>query len=91
VLLKRLSDAVRDGDHIYAVIKGGAINNDGNNKAGFTAPGIAGQIAVAKEALNRADVDPVTINFVEAHGTATTLGDPIEFRSLSQTFQEFTS
>ncbi|WP_338803445.1 beta-ketoacyl synthase N-terminal-like domain-containing protein [Xenorhabdus griffiniae] len=91
VLLKRLSDAIRDGDHIYAVIKGGAINNDGNIKAGFTAPGIDGQVAVAKEALHRANVDPTTINFVEAHGTATALGDPIEFSSLCQTFQEFTS
>lgn len=91
VLLKRLSDALHDGDHIYAVIKGGAINNDGNNKAGFTAPGIAGQIAVAREALKRAEVDPASINFVEAHGTATALGDPIEFSSLSQTFQEFTA
>lgn len=91
VILKRLSEAVRDGDHIYAVIKGGAINNDGNAKAGFTAPGIAGQIAVAKEALHRAEVNPVSINFVEAHGTATALGDPIEFSSLSQTFQDFTA
>ncbi|MEQ9915665.1 beta-ketoacyl synthase N-terminal-like domain-containing protein [Pectobacterium aroidearum] len=90
VLLKRLNDAVRDGDHIYAVLKGGAINNDGNLKAGYTAPSIDGQIAVAKQAIANAELDPATINFVEAHGTATALGDPIEFTSLTQTFQEYT-
>nr|UKE82849.1 type I polyketide synthase [Pectobacterium sp. PL152] len=90
VLLKRLNDAVRDGDHIYAVLKGGAVNNDGNLKAGFTAPSIDGQIAVAKQAITNAQLDPATINFVEAHGTATALGDPIEFTSLTQTFQEYT-
>ncbi|MGL4486067.1 MAG: beta-ketoacyl synthase N-terminal-like domain-containing protein [Yersinia sp. (in: enterobacteria)] len=90
VLLKRLSDAMRDGDHIYAVLKGGAINNDGNLKAGYTAPSIEGQIAVARQAFANAQVDPGTVNFVEAHGTATALGDPIEFTSLSQTFKEFT-
>ncbi|WJV55292.1 beta-ketoacyl synthase N-terminal-like domain-containing protein [Prodigiosinella aquatilis] len=90
VILKRLKDAQRDGDHIYAVLKGGAINNDGSLKAGYTAPGIAGQISVVKAALARAEVDPGTISFVEAHGTATALGDPIEFSSLSQTFQEYT-
>ncbi|MCO4313104.1 type I polyketide synthase [Pectobacterium versatile] len=90
VLLKRLNDAVRDGDHIYAVLKGGAVNNDGNLKAGFTAPSIDGQIAVAKQAIENAQLDPATINFVEAHGTATALGDPIEFTSLTQTFQKYT-
>ncbi|MCG5048741.1 acyltransferase domain-containing protein [Pectobacterium brasiliense] len=90
VLLKRLNDAIRDGDHIYAVLKGGAVNNDGNLKAGFTAPSIDGQIAVAKQAIANAQLDPATINFVEAHGTATALGDPIEFTSLTQTFQEYT-
>ncbi|MDE9539676.1 type I polyketide synthase [Xenorhabdus bovienii] len=90
VVLKRLKDAVSDGDHIYAVLKGGAINNDGNTKVGYTAPSIQGQIAVAKQAIINAQIEPVTISFVEAHGTATTLGDPIEFTSLSQTFREFT-
>ena len=90
VLLKRLSDAIADGDNIYAVIRGGAINNDGNLKAGFTAPSIDGQIEVARQALKNAEVDAASLNFVEAHGTATALGDPIEFSSLSQTFQEST-
>ncbi|WP_241650053.1 type I polyketide synthase [Rosenbergiella collisarenosi] len=90
VLLKRLKDAVADGDNIYAVVRGGAINNDGHFKAGFTAPSIDGQIEVARKALKNADVEAETISFVEAHGTATALGDPIEFTSLSQTFQETT-
>ncbi|WP_299491653.1 type I polyketide synthase [uncultured Shewanella sp.] len=90
LVLKRLDDAVRDGDHIYSVIKGGAINNDGNLKAGFTAPSIDGQIAVAKSAIDESGIDPSQINFIEAHGTATALGDPIEFSSLSQTFQSYT-
>nr|WP_113868425.1 type I polyketide synthase [Brenneria salicis]NMN92810.1 acyl transferase domain-containing protein [Brenneria salicis ATCC 15712 = DSM 30166]RBP59744.1 acyl transferase domain-containing protein [Brenneria salicis ATCC 15712 = DSM 30166]RLM29851.1 beta-ketoacyl synthase [Brenneria salicis ATCC 15712 = DSM 30166] len=90
VLLKRLNDAIRDGDHIYAVLKGGAINNDGSLKAGYTAPGVAGQVAVARQAITNAQINPATIDFVEAHGTATALGDPIEFTSLTQTFQEYT-
>ncbi|SBS34854.1 Phthiocerol/phenolphthiocerol synthesis polyketide synthase type I PpsE [Marinomonas spartinae] len=90
VLLKRLTDAVRDGDHIYSVIKGGAINNDGSLKAGFTAPGIEGQVSVAKQAIKNSDIDVENIRFVEAHGTATALGDPIEFSSLSQTFRNYT-
>lgn len=90
VILKRLQDSLRDGDHIYAVLKGGAINNDGNLKAGYTAPGVTGQIAVIKAALTHADINPATLSFVEAHGTATPLGDPIEFSSLSQAFQQYT-
>lgn len=90
VLLKRAKDAIKDGDHIYAIIKGGAINNDGGLKAGFTAPGIEGQVEVAKQAIANADIDVENIRFVEAHGTATALGDPIEFSSLSQTFQQYT-
>ncbi|GLT18781.1 polyketide synthase [Vibrio zhanjiangensis] len=90
VLLKRVKDAIKDGDHIYAIVKGGAINNDGGLKAGFTAPGIEGQVEVAKQAIANADIDVENIRFVEAHGTATALGDPIEFSSLSQTFQQYT-
>ncbi|CAG9001595.1 MAG: hypothetical protein CENE_03618 [Candidatus Celerinatantimonas neptuna] len=90
VILKRLDDALRDGDHIYSVIKGGAINNDGDMRAGFTAPSIEGQIAVAKRAISDSGVDARDIHFVEAHGTATPLGDPIEFTSLTQAFNEFT-
>lgn len=90
VLLKRLEDAIRDKDHIYAVILGGAINNDGNVKVGFTAPSVQGQVEVAIEALERAEVSAESISFVEAHGTATQLGDPIEVSSLTQTFRNYT-
>ena len=87
ILLKRLSDALADHDHIYAVIKGSAINNDGGQKLGFTAPGGEGQIAAATEALAFAGVDANTISFVEAHGTGTPLGDPIEVDALAKVYQ----
>lgn len=86
VVLKRLEDAVADGDHIYAVIKGAAINNDGALKAGYTAPSVAGQAEVIATAQALAEVDPATITLIEAHGTATPLGDPIEMEALSQAF-----
>ena len=78
VLLKRLSQALEDGDQIRAVIKGSAINNDGANKVGFTAPSVTGQAAVIAEALGIAGIDPRDISYVETHGTGTALGDPIE-------------
>jgi amino acid adenylation domain-containing protein len=87
VLLKRLQDAIDDADHIYAVIKGSAINNDGAVKVGFTAPSIEGQTKVIEEALSLAGTDPDTIHFIEAHGTGTLLGDPIEIRALTEAFQ----
>ncbi|MFY7885824.1 MAG: SDR family NAD(P)-dependent oxidoreductase [Dolichospermum sp.] len=87
ILLKRLSDALADHDHIYAVIRGSAINNDGGQKLGFTAPGGEGQIAAATEALAFASVDANTISFVEAHGTGTPLGDPIEVDALAKVYQ----
>ncbi len=90
VLLKRLSEAIADRDHIYAVVLDGAINNDGALKVGFTAPSVNGQVEVAIEALERAGVSPETLSFVEAHGTATALGDPIEVASLTQAFQAYT-
>ena len=73
VVLKRLDDALADGDSIYAVIKGSAVNNDGSAKAGFTAPSVSGQAAVISSALAEADVAPETIGYVEAHGTGTPL------------------
>jgi len=87
VLLKRLEDALADGDHIYAVIKGSAINNDGGEKAGYFAPSQDGQAAVVAEALAAAQVGADTISYVEAHGTGTALGDPIEIAGLSQGFR----
>ena len=91
VVLKRLSDAIRDKDTVYAVIKGSAVNNDGAAKIGFTAPSIDGQVAVIEEALAVAEVDADTIGMVEAHGTGTSLGDPIEVAALTQAYRHDTS
>ncbi len=90
VVLKRLSDAQRDGDHIHAVIRGSAVNNDGGNKASFTAPSVEGQAAVVALAQARAQVSPREISYVEAHGTATPLGDPIEVAGLTRAFRQGT-
>ncbi|HSY40361.1 MAG TPA: beta-ketoacyl synthase N-terminal-like domain-containing protein, partial [Polyangia bacterium] len=87
VVLKRLGDARRDGDRIYAVIRGGALNNDGAGKASYTAPSVAGQAQVIAQAQAVAGVDPSTIGYVEAHGTATPLGDPVEVAALTQAFR----
>lgn len=86
VVLKRLEDAVSDRDHIFAVIKGSAINNDGFAKAGFSAPSVSGQAAVIKTALQMAGVEPESIGYVEAHGTGTELGDPVELEGLKLAF-----
>ena len=88
VLLKRLGDALRDNDTILAVIAGSAINNDGSQKAGYTAPGVAGQVDVIQSALRDAGVRSEQIQYVETHGTGTSLGDPVEFRALSKAFGE---
>lgn len=87
VILKRLSDAIADGDHIHAVIRGSAINNDGSDKIGYSAPSIDGQAEVILEAQAMAGVAPEDISYVEAHGTATPLGDPIEVAALTQAFR----
>jgi amino acid adenylation domain-containing protein len=87
VLLKRLEEAINDGDHIYAVIKGFALNNDGASKVGYTAPSIDGQAKVIAMAHAVSGVPPDTIGYVEAHGTATPLGDPIEFAALARAFR----
>jgi len=90
VVLKRLDDALNDGDHIIAVIKGSAINNDGSLKVGFTAPSVDGQAQVIRAAQIVAEVDPGTISYVETHGTGTALGDPIEIAALTQVFRDST-
>jgi amino acid adenylation domain-containing protein len=87
VLLKRMEDAVRDGDHIYAAIRGFGVNNDGAAKVGYTAPSVEGQARVIAMAHETADVDPRTIGYIEAHGTGTPLGDPIELAALTQAFR----
>jgi acyl transferase domain-containing protein len=86
VLLKRLADALADGDVIHAVIKGSAINNDGALKVGYTAPSVDGQAKVIAEALSVAGVGADTVTYVEAHGTGTSLGDPIEIAALTKVF-----
>ncbi|MFF8474134.1 SDR family NAD(P)-dependent oxidoreductase [Streptomyces sp. NPDC015414] len=87
VVLKRLSDALADGDRVHAVILGSAVNNDGAAKAGYTAPGVAGQVAVIREALSVANVSPRSIGYVEGHGTGTALGDPIEVEALTTAYR----
>ena len=87
VVLKRLSDAIADRDRIYAVIRGSAINNDGSSKVGFTAPSIAGQSEVILAAQGAAGVIPEDIGYIEAHGTGTPLGDPIEIKALTRAFR----
>ncbi|GGW75655.1 type I polyketide synthase [Streptomyces caelestis] len=84
VVLKRLADAVADGDPVYAVIKGSAVNNDGAERPGFTAPSSEGQSRAIAEALAVADVDPDTVSYVELHGTGTQMGDPVEIHGLHQ-------
>jgi acyl transferase domain-containing protein len=86
VVLKRLADALADGDLVHAVLKGSAVNNDGSLKVGFTAPSVDGQAAVITRALADADVGPETLSYLEAHGTATELGDPIEVTALTKAF-----
>jgi phthiocerol/phenolphthiocerol synthesis type-I polyketide synthase E len=86
VVLKRLADALADGDSIHAVIRGSAVNNDGSGKVGFTAPSIEGQADVITEALLMAGVEPASIAHVEGHGSGTALGDPIEVAALNQAF-----
>jgi amino acid adenylation domain-containing protein len=90
VLLKRLEDAVADGDHVYAVIRGFASNNDGATKIGYTAPSIEGQASVIAMAQQSAGIDARSIEYVEAHGTATPLGDPIELAALTKAFRTST-
>lgn len=82
VALKLLTAAAADGDHIYAVIKGSAINNDGANKAGYAAPGIDGPVNAMKAALRFSRVEPESVGYIEAHGTGTYLGDQLEFEAL---------
>ncbi len=87
VLLKRLSDALADGNEILALVRGVAVNNDGRRKASFTAPSVTGQAAVIAAAQRDAGVSPRAIGYVEAHGTATPLGDPVEVESLNRAFR----
>jgi acyl transferase domain-containing protein len=91
ITLKRLSDAQADGNTIYALIRGSAVNNDGAAKVGFTAPGLEGQRTVIEDAMAVADVDPSSIGLLEAHGTGTSLGDPIEVAALTEAYRTRTT
>ena len=90
IILKRAQDAIDAGDDIIALIRGSAINNDGNDKVGFTAPSLNGQRKVIFEAQSVAEVDASEISYIEAHGTGTSLGDPLEFAALKSTFENQT-
>lgn len=87
VVLRRLEDALRDGDHVYAVVRGSAINNDGSSKVGYLAPSVDGQAGAISEALAIAGVGPESITYVETHGTGTPIGDPIEVAALTQAYR----
>ncbi|MCP5053644.1 MAG: amino acid adenylation domain-containing protein, partial [bacterium] len=86
VVLKPLANALTEGDSIHAVIKGSALNNDGAGRVGFTAPGIEGQAGAIRKALQRAGIEAESISYVETHGTATHMGDPIEIEALKKAF-----
>lgn len=90
VVLKRLADALADGDCIHAVIVGSAVNNDGSSKVEFTAPSVVGQSVAVVEAIANAGINAETITYVEAHGTGTQLGDPIEVAALTKAFRAYT-
>ncbi|MFA0960208.1 beta-ketoacyl synthase N-terminal-like domain-containing protein [Roseivirga sp. BDSF3-8] len=90
VLLKRAADALADNDNIYALIKGTAVNNDGANKQGYTTPSVNYQRDMILEAISVADISPDTIGMIEAHGTGTLIGDPIEISALSEAYREHT-
>src|SRR6185503_2576606 len=90
LVLKRLADALADGDTIHAVIKGSAVNNDGSEKAGYTAPSVNSQADAIVEALANAGVEPDSISYVEAHGSGTPVGDPIEVSALTKAFRAAT-
>ncbi|XZE17903.1 type I polyketide synthase [Pirellulaceae bacterium SH449] len=90
VVLKRLSDAIADGDDIYAFIKGWGVNNDGGDKNGYTAPSVSGQSGAIRLAHQRAGITADSISYVEAHGTGTLVGDPIEVQALTEAFRETT-
>jgi len=88
VVLKRLADALDAHDHIHAVIKGFAVNNDGKNKVGFAAPSVIGQKQVIVKAMSMAKASPASIDFIEAHGTGTATGDPLELAAISEAYSE---
>ena len=91
ILLKRLDQALEDGDSIYAVIKGTASNNDGGTKVGYTAPSEDGEARAIADAYRKANISPESVAFVEGHGTGTQIGDPIEVEALTKVFRRYTT
>ena len=91
IVLKRIADAIAHDDTIHAIIKGSAVNNDGSEKAGYTAPSVNSQADAVVEALANAAIDAADISYIEAHGSGTPIGDPIEVAALTQAFRSFTS
>lgn len=91
ILVKKAADAIKDRDNIYALIRGVAVNNDGSDKVGFYAPGIKGQSEVIQKAINMTGVNPETISYIEAHGTGTKLGDPVELSALNDAYRNYTA
>ncbi|MFA6173946.1 MAG: amino acid adenylation domain-containing protein, partial [Kiritimatiellales bacterium] len=91
VMVKKAIDAIEDGDHIYALVRGVAVNNDGSDKAGFYVPSVKGQADVIQKVLSATGVNPETIGYVEAHGTGTKLGDPVEVMALNEVYQRYTA
>ncbi|CAM3824433.1 MULTISPECIES: non-ribosomal peptide synthetase [Flavobacterium] len=91
ILVKKASEAIKDKDPIYCLLKGIALNNDGNDKAGFYAPSFNGQKKVIQKVLDETGINPESISYVEAHGTGTKLGDPIEFNALSEVYKNYTN
>ncbi|MCX8131716.1 MAG: amino acid adenylation domain-containing protein [Clostridia bacterium] len=91
ILVKKAIDAVKDGDHIYALIRGVAVNNDGSDKVGFYAPSVKGQSEVIQKALEITGINPESISYIEAHGTGTKLGDPIELAALNDAYRRYTA
>ena len=90
VVLRRLEDALEDGDQIFALIRGSAINNDGASKIGYLAPSVEGQAKAIHEALSVAEISPASIQYVECHGTGTAVGDPIEIAALTEAYRQGT-
>ena len=91
IVVKKALAAINDGDHIYALVRGVAVNNDGADKAGFYAPSTNGQADVIQKALAATGIDPSSIDYVEAHGTGTKLGDPIEVAALTEVYRRYTT
>ncbi|RTZ31355.1 amino acid adenylation domain-containing protein, partial [Paenibacillus polymyxa] len=91
VLLKKTLDAIRDGDHIYTILRGVSVNNDGTDKLGFYAPSVKGQSEVIQKTIESTGIHPETISYIETHGTGTKLGDPVEFAALNDTFRQYTA